>query len=298
MSDLTIRRLAYPMGAEISGLDLSRGISESDVDAIKAALAEHLLVRLKDQSLSRDDLVGLAWRFGTVDDNSTVKHRDPANKYVTMVSSKPFAGKPRGNSKSGAWWHSDRSYRINPTSFSMLYAVEMPDIGGNTMFSNQYLSYEALSPALRSIADSLSVVHLQIQTGLVERDFPAVIHPLVRTNPETGRKALFLSVHARSFFGMTDEESRPLLEYLKQHATRPEFVYRHAWRTHDLVLWDNRWTMHLAVRDYDSGSAAQPRHLWKCSVQGEVTGQLYSEVTGTLYGLEAVEHTSAAVTAS
>lgn len=291
MPDVKIRPIAYALGAEVTGIDLSQPLSESDFETIKTALQQYMMLCFPAQDLSRENIVAFASRLGTVDDNSTVKHRDPQNPLVTMLSSKPFEGKPWDTFKNGDSWHSDRSFRPDPTSYTLLYAVEMPEVGGNTMFANQYMSYESLSPTLREFVDKLETVHLQTRkaSAMMARQFPAIVHPLARVHPETGRKALYLGEHARSFLGMTEEESRPLLDYLTAHATRPEFTYRHAWHVHDFVMWDNRCLMHIAVRDYDMSPGGPARHLLKCSVQGESIGRWYEEITGHKYDLEIAE---------
>jgi taurine dioxygenase len=275
----------------VTGIDLSRPLSAADQATIKKAVDTHLMLCFPGQVLTRDQIVDFGARFGTVDDNATVKHRDPENPLVTMLSSKPFDGKPWETFKNGDHWHSDRSFRPDPTSYTLLYGVEMPEVGGNTMFANQYMSYEALSPKWRELADTLETVHLQTRkaSAMMVQQFPAMVHPLVRTHPDTGRKALYLGEHARTFLGMTEEESKPLLDYLGHHATRPEFCYRHAWTVGDFVMWDNRVTMHIAIRDYDHSTSAQPRHLLKCSVQGEVIGRPYEQVTGHRFALEIAE---------
>ncbi|NKQ56105.1 TauD/TfdA family dioxygenase [Amycolatopsis sp. K13G38] len=291
MSDIKIRPVGYALGAELSGIDLSRPLSTADFETIKRALQQHLMLCFPGQQLSRDNIVDFASRFGPVDDNSTVKHRDPENPRVTMLSSKPFAGKPWDTFKNGDHWHSDRSFRPDPTAYTLLYAVEMPDVGGNTMFANQYMSYETISPKLQAFLEQLETVHLQTRkaSAMMAKQFPAVVHPLIRVHPDTGRKALYLGEHARGFVGMTEEESQPLLDYLTAHATRPEFVYRHAWHVNDFVMWDNRCLMHIAVRDYDMSPGGPARHLLKCSVQGESIGRWYETVTGHKYDLEIAE---------
>jgi len=294
MSEVQVQRIAHALGAKVTGVDLSQPLDDATFAVIKQAVDEHSMLCFPGQKLNGDDIVRLGERLGTVDDNSTVKHRDPDNPFVTMLSSKPFEGKPWETFKNGDHWHSDRSFRPDPSSYTLLYGVEMPDVGGNTMFANQYMSYEALSPKLREFVDTLETVHLQTRkaSAMMVKQFPAMIHPLVRVHPETGRKSLYLGEHARSFVGMTEEESQPLLDYLTLLATRPEFSYRHAWTVGDFVMWDNRCLMHIAIKDYDHSPTAQPRHLLKCSVQGEVIGRPYEEVTGHRYSLEIAERGS------
>lgn len=291
MSDVKVKPIAYALGAEITGVDLGRPLSEADLGAIKSAVQRYLMVCFPGQHLSQDNIVDFASRFGKVDDNSTVKHRDPTNPYVTMLTSKAFKGKPWDTFKNGDSWHSDRSFRPDPTAYTLLYAVEMPEVGGNTMFANQYMSYEALSPTFRAFVDGLQTVHLQTlkAAAMMAQQFPAIVHPLARVHPETGKKALYLGEHARTFLGMTEEESRPILDYLTLLATRPEFSYRHAWHRNDFVMWDNRCLMHIAIRDLDTTVGGATRHLLKCSVQGEAIGRTYEEITGHKYALEIAE---------
>jgi taurine dioxygenase len=299
MADVKVRPIAYAMGAEVTGVDLSKPLDDASFHAIKTAVNDYLMLCFPRQNLTREQIVSFGSRLGEVDDNSTVKHRDPENPYVTMLSSKTFEGKPWESYKNGDHWHSDRSFRPNPTSYTLLYGVEMPEVGGNTMFANQYMSYEALSPKLKEVVDGLETVHLQTPkaSAMMVQQFPAMVHPLVRTHPDTGKKALYLGEHARTFMGMTEEESKPLLDYLTAHATRAEFSYRHAWTVRDFVMWDNRCTMHIAIRDMDMSPSGQPRHLLKCSVQGETIGRPYEEITGHRYALEIAERGSGAPTA-
>jgi taurine dioxygenase len=291
MSDVEIRPVGYALGAQVTGIDLSEPLSDAAFEIIHQAVLAHHLLCFPGQQMSRENIIEFGARFGVVDDNSTVKHRDPENPHVTMLTSKPFEGKPWEGFKNGENWHTDRSFWTNPTSYTMLYAVEMPDVGGNTLFANQCASYESLSPKLREFVDTLQAIHLQTRkaSAMMARQFPAVVHPLARPHPETGRRALYLGEHVRGFLGMTEEESRPLLDFLTAHATRPEFCYRHAWQVGDFVIWDNRCLMHVAVKDYDMRPGAQPRHLLKCSIQGETTGTEYEALTGHVYPLELIE---------
>jgi len=242
-------------------------------------------------------LVAFSGRFGNVGNNEVSKHRDPANPQVMMLSSKPFTGKPWEGFKNGENWHTDRSFKTAPTTYTFLSARELPDVGGNTLFANQYLAYEALTPTMRGFFDSLSAIHLQQRkaAAMLTENFPAVIHPLTPIHPETKKRSLFVGEHVRAFVGMTEDESRPLLQFLATHCVRPEFCYRHVYKPLDLVMWDNRCLSHMAVKDYDMRPGAQPRHLWKVSVDDAPTGKLYEEVMGRRYELEIAEHGMKAV---
>jgi len=297
MSKVKVRRIGYALGAEITGVDLTKPMDDATFAEVKQAILENQLLCFPRQNVTREQMFEFASRFGVVDDNSSVKHRDPENPYVTMLSSKPFAGKPWEGFKNGENWHTDRSFKVAPTSYTLLSARELPDVGSNTLFANQYMSYDTLTPPLRAFVDGLSAIHLQQRkaAAMMAEQFPAVIHPLAPIHPETKKRALFLGEHVRAFLGMTEEESRPFLDFLSVHAIRPEFCYRHVWSLHDFVMWDNRCLMHMAVKDYDMRPGAQARHLWKCSVQAAVSGKLYEEVVGRRYDLEIAERSGAAV---
>lgn len=166
---------------------------------------------------------------------------------------------------------------------SLLHAVEIPDIGGDTMFSNLYLAYESLSDGMKKIIDALDAVHMmevtaQIDTSSTERQAESrrrntTAQPLVRAHPETGRKALFVGAYkVRRIVGFTADEGRPLLQFLCDHAAQPRFVYRHRWQQGDLLVWDNRCTNHMAVGDFDR---SQIRHMERTTVMGSPSGYQY-----------------------
>ena len=176
-------------------------------------------------------------------------------------------------------WHSDLSYTPRPTTATFLNAQQLPDVGGDTMFANQYMAYETLSPRLQALIEPLEALH-DVAAGTAfaqvspetqaefKRRNPPIAHPLVRVHPETGRKSLFVG-RTRSIVGMTDEESKPLLDFLNRHATRYEFIYRHRWSLNDLLMWDNRCALHYAIRDYDM---KQVRLMQRCSLLGDKVG--------------------------
>jgi taurine dioxygenase len=161
-----------------------------------------------------------------------------------------------------------------PSLGSLLRGITIPPVGGDTMFTNMYLAYDTLSPGMKKLAESLHGIHtgsrkivdLASDRAAEQRKLnPPIAQPLVRAHPETGRKALYIGEKVSCFVDMTEEESRPLIDYLVKHATRPQFVYRHQWRQDDIVLWDNRCTMHIALGDYEDGEI---RHLERTTVRG------------------------------
>src|SRR5262249_6064212 len=148
-------------------------------------------------------------------------------------------------------WHSDRTGSTRPSMASLLHAIRIPDVGGDTLFANMYLAYDTLSAGMKKLIAPLYCIFpgRPAEPGRLAR--PAVAHPLVRRHPETGRPSLFIGELVEQFEGMTREESRPLLRFLCDHTARPQFCYRHRWQGDDLIVWDNRCTNHLAVGDYD-----------------------------------------------
>ena len=225
-------------------------------------------------------------RFGELHEHVNPNERHPEYPAITMLANKPVEvnGKKYPGQISDEW-HSDQAYTARPPSFAFLNALEIPEVGGDTMFANLYMAYETLSPAFQRTIDSLEAVYdvtvtqffartaPERQAQVRERN-PPVVHPLVRRHPESGRKTLYLSSQLRNFVGMTAEESAPLRDFLTQHATRYEFVYRHRWTVHDLVMWDNRCAMHRAVTDYDP---SRLRRMARCELNAPASGRLYAE---------------------
>jgi len=287
MSKLNIRRVGYALGAEITGLDLREPLEASAVAEIRRAWLDHLVLRFPGQVLEAEHLSAFASQFGELDDNRALPHlRHPEHAAVYVIVNKPLVIKGKWYSGGAAsQWHTDLSYTTRPGTAGFLTAKELPEVGGNTMFANMYMAYETLSPAFQRIIESLEGVH-DITTGATyqngdppeiqaekRRLNPPIAHPVVRIYPETGRKALFLGENVRNFVGMTQEESKPLIDFLNRHATSYELVYRHSWAVNDLVMWDNRCTLHYAVQDYDP---TQLRRLLRCSLLGPKSGYVYT----------------------
>jgi taurine dioxygenase len=291
MPGLKIRRLGYALGAEVTGVDLTRSLDDATVSGIRAAWLEHLLLCFPGQDLTKEQFVAFVGRFGDdMDDNTGARTRDPDNHQIIFLTNKPVAGEPWDGYKAGQNWHSDKSYSDRPMTGTFLLARELPEVGGDTMFSNQYMAYESLSPTMRGILDGMSAVHDvanvknfdQRDPALVaaqRRNYPPIVHPVVKVHSETGRKALYIGERVGQFEGMTKEESTPLLDFLNQHAVAYEFTYRHRWSLNDLVMWDNRCLMHIAPSDYDL--QRQPRHMWRCSLHSPRTGRFYDPETTT-----------------
>ena len=214
--------------------------------------------------------------------DATPFYRLPDMPQLLQITNRRIGGKPSETRNTGRNWHSDYSYTGRPAAASMLYCVERPPVGGDTMFCNMARAYDTLSEKMKAIVEDLDAVYdISLTAGINERDpdkvaelrriNPPIAHPAVRVHPRSGRKALYISERASHFAGMSRAESEPLIRFLCEHATRPENVYRHQWQVNDLVIWDNRTTMHLALADFDQD---QPRHMLRATLIGEPSGYL------------------------
>ncbi|RZL41770.1 MAG: TauD/TfdA family dioxygenase [Variovorax sp.] len=258
-----------PVGAEIIGLDISRPLCESDFARIHRAHLDHHVLVFRDQRVSPDDHVEFSRRFGELEIHVLHQFQLPRHPEILIVSNILENGQPIGLGDAGVYWHSDISYKPKPSLGSLLHAQELPAEGGDTLFADQHLAWEALSPELQQRILPLKAEHSylakyeelraknpwrpKLSQAQIDQVAPAV-HPVVRTHPETGRKALFVSEHFTTrIVDLPKEEGDALLAELFAHSVRPEFIYRHQWRPHDLVFWDNRSLMHLA--------AGTPDHL-------------------------------------
>ena len=255
---MQIAPLPYALGAYVTGIDLTR-LSDAAFVEIHETWLDHLVIVIREQKLSDDDLIAFSARFGVLDEVPPVsigqKPRD--NRHVSVISNILENGVPIGGlGDDEVIWHSDTSYRDYPPSASILYALEIPSAGGNTGFSNMYLALETLKPELRDRIDGLSVKNDttynaggQLREGFAPvtdvRACPGATHPLVRTHPETRRNALYLGRRRNAYIeGLDVAESEALLDTLWPHATQDFLAWHHTWRVGDVVIWDNRCTMH------------------------------------------------------
>jgi taurine dioxygenase len=251
-------------GAEISGLDASKPLGPEVVADLRRALAEHCAIFLRDQDLTPDQQKAFARHFGPLAQTPFIQPLEGHPEMMRIVR------EPEETKKQnfGGRWHTDMTFSPEPVMGTCLYARESPAVGGDTIWSNQMLAFEALSPGLQRTLEGLRVMHsakrsygpqgtyadddlksMRIQAS--EEALKEQAHPCIRTHPETGRKILYVNwVYAIRFEGMTEEESAPLLDYLNRHSQRPEFQIRFRWRKGSLALWDNRSTQHIAVNDY------------------------------------------------
>jgi taurine dioxygenase len=259
MAAIDIRPIAGALGAEVLGVDLARDLRAETVAAIRKAWLDHCVVFFRDQSLTPEQFLALARAFGDPVEYPFVKGLE-GFPHIT-----PVIKLEHEKVNFGGLWHSDTAYLDKPPMGTMLIARETPARGGDTLFANMYLAYETLSAGLRRVLDGLMAINSSAKADVTKTREDRVRdnakadakkeyvseHPVVRTHPETGRKALYINGgHTVRFKDMTAEESAPLLSYLFQHATRPEFTCRFRWEVGSIALWDNRCTQHNPVNDY------------------------------------------------
>ena len=276
---LAVRPVSADVGAEILGLDLADTLSPAIIDAIRQALFQYGVVFFRDQKLTPEQHLAFARRFGEINVNRFFKTVD-GHPMIAEVRKEP---EQTGNI--GGGWHTDHSYDQAPAMGSILYAREVPETGGDTLFASMYAAYDALSDGLKRTLDGLQALHSSRHVFGVEAyagrgDLKGrylnpeaatqdAIHPVVVRHPGSGRKALYVNAaFTMRIVGWTDEESRPLLQYLYQHAARPEFTYRFQWREGSLAFWDNRCTWHYALNDYHG----HRRLLHRITVEGAPLG--------------------------
>jgi taurine dioxygenase len=259
MSAIEIRPTSGTLGAEISGVDLSQDLDPSIVDKLKDAFHEHLVVFFRDQPISSSRFLTFAGLFGEVIPYPMLEGLDNYPKIV------PVLKLPEETTNFGGIWHTDTAYLEIPPMGSILIARELPPTGGDTLWSNMYLAYETLSDGMKRMLGELTALNTsakgaaaktqgdQRKTAAIDEAGTTLeaVHPVVRTHPVTGRKALYVNFgHTTRFAGMTEAESAPILEYLFTHQARPEFTCRFSWREGDIAFWDNRATQHLPLNDY------------------------------------------------
>jgi taurine dioxygenase len=254
---IEVRPIAGALGAEIHGVDMATELGADVVGEMRQALLDHLVIFLREQNATPAQQLVFARKFGDPVEYPQLKGL-PESPMIT-----PVVKLEHERNNFGGIWHSDTTYLESPPMGSMLLAREVPPFGGDTMFANQYLAYESLSEGLRKTLDGLVGVSSSAKADVTktredrmkaagaELKVMTAEHPIVRTHPETGRKALYTSVaHTAYIKGWTEKESLPLLEYLWTHQTRPEFTCRFQWRVGSLAFWDNRCAMHNPINDY------------------------------------------------
>ncbi len=268
-----VRPLAATIGAEIFGIDLSAPLDPDATTFIREAFLKHGAVFFRGQVLSADSHVALAKKFGEPEVHPIVEGMEGRPEIIRII-------KPANEPASfGTEWHSDNSFFQNPSMGTILYAEEVPNAGGDTLYADMYRAYEVLSDGMKDMLGGLRAVHsakvaydpsgtagakYRGEATLKYKMSDAVheenIHPVIRTHPESGRKALYVNpMFTLRFENMTEEESAPLLNYLLDHSTRPEFTCRFRWQKGSVAFWDNRGVMHYAMNDYEGSQRIMSR---------------------------------------
>lgn len=271
--EIGVRPLSASIGAEIVGLDLSQPMSDALFAKVLDTWHQNLVILFRDQQLREDDQVRFGARFGPPAVSHT-KRFTTANPAVMLISNIRENGQMIGALPDGEMhFHSDQCHQERPAMASMLYALEVPSKGGNTLFANAYKAYETLPESIKTRIEGRKALNAyDYQAAATHRGtrlregIPSCWHPAVRTHPATGKKALYVNrLMTIAIEGMPEEESDRLLGTLFDHQEQPQFVYEHVWRPHDLLLWDNRCALH-ARTDF---SAAERRLLRRLTILGE-----------------------------
>lgn len=274
MARIAVTPLAASLGAEVSGIDLHQPLDPEILAELKQAWANHLVLRFRGQHLTDPQLLALSRQFGELDPPGPNPYGKPfLSEFpeINVISNVKVDGVPIGNLGDGeAVWHCDMTYIEHPPRAALLHALEIPGSGGDTFWSNMYLAYETLPEELKARIAGRKAIHDatynsagMMRKGMKEitdpREAPGAHHPMVIRHPDTGRAALYLGRRRNSYIlGLDLEESEALLDALWAHATKSEFIFRQVWRQYDLILWDNRCTLHR--RDSFDSSARRIMH--------------------------------------
>jgi taurine dioxygenase len=280
---IEVRPIAGALGAEIAGVDLAR-LDDATFADIKAAWLEHLVVFFRNQRITPEQQIAFARRFGEIHYHPFMRGMDEYPDILEII-------KEESDTKAfGEVWHTDQMFNPKPAMATILYAKETPDAGGDTMFANMYLAYETLSEPMKALLASVKTWNVGDRKRLGRtseiaaregryagnqkmaakvRDPGDLVteaeHPLVRTHPETGRKALYISNHTQTLAGFKDAEARPIIDFLRAHAVEPELTCRFRWEVGSLAIWDNRCTQHRALNDYPG----KRRRMHRITIAGD-----------------------------
>ena len=281
---IEVKPIAGALGAEIGGVDL-RCVEEATFSEIKAAWLEHLVVFFRNQTLTPDEQIAFAKRFGAIHYHPFMKGMQEHPEILEII-------KEEGDTKAfGETWHTDQMFNPKPAKATILYAKETPAVGGDTMFANMYLAYDRLSQPMKAAIAQVETWNVgdrgkhagdgrgapregryagNAKMAAKVRDPGEVAtqsaHPLVRTHPETGRKALYIGGHTQTLRGFAAAEARPIVEFLKAHSVEPQFTCRFRWDVGALAIWDNRCTQHRALNDYPG----QRRRMHRITIAGDI----------------------------
>ena len=274
---MDIRKLSDTTAAEVTGLDLTAPLPSEAAAILNETFTGHSVLVIRGQHLTPAQLLAAVELFGTVFHQHNTRFALPACPQIHYISNQDHF--PDGRRYiPGEGWHTDHSNDPRPPKATVLHAVTLPDHGGDTQFANMAAAYTALSPCMKDRIVDLMAIHvyqsshserqLMALTAGKDRVPNAVLHPLTRTHPETGRKSIYINpIRIEGIVGLNHKEALPLLQDLLSHATQEKFQYRHQWQQGDLVLWDNRCLLHKANSDYDM---AQKRYLYRVMLAGDV----------------------------
>jgi len=282
---IKIKKLAHALGAEIRGVTPTEKLDTQLVNEIRAVWVSNKVVVFPDMEMTLQQHIDFSKNFGDLEIHKLPSVRNKIHPEIMEVTNKVSDGKASVTANTGRQWHSDGAFTTQPPIGSLLHCRQLPDVGGDTWFTNMVMAYDTLSNEMKRLIAPLRVVNNLQKSKLRTRDplqtdeenrqlIPPVVQPMVRLHPETGLKALYLSETITThIFGMSFEESDGLLKFLFDHSVQPSFTYRHRWRKWDLIMWDNRSTMHLAPADYDP---QEIRHMSRTTLVGDNMGALYS----------------------
>jgi taurine dioxygenase len=269
---LDIKPVTPLIGAEISGLDLSKPLSDNELGTVKQALRDHLVIFFRDQDLSADEQKNFGRQFGDLhfhparDRNGLEGHPE-----ILYINAGPDSTRVNGDE-----WHTDVSCDVEPPMGSILRLFEVPSNGGDTLFANMYAAHDALSESMKQMLGGLSAMHdggpnyidRAKRAGIYDpaKVFPANPHPVIRTHPETGRKSIYVNkIFTQHIIGIPKDESRAILDFLFQHIAKPNFQCRFKWEVNSIAFWDNRCVLHHAMWDY----FPQVRRGYRVTIKGD-----------------------------
>jgi taurine dioxygenase len=281
---IEVKPIAGALGAEIGRVDLGR-LDDETFKEIKAAWLQHLVVFFRDQNITPEQQLAFAKRFGEIHHHPFMKGMEDYPDILEII-------KEEGDTKAfGEVWHTDQMFNPKPAMATILYAKETPDAGGDTMFTNMYMAYDALSAPMKELLAGVKTWNMGDRKKLMDGEKAGITregryagnekmsaklrdpgnlvteaaHPLVRTHPETGRKALYISNHTQTLQGFKSGEARPIIDFLRAHAVEPEFTCRFRWQVGSLAIWDNRCTQHRALNDYPG----KRRRMHRITIAGD-----------------------------
>ena len=293
---IRVRRLSSGLGAEILGADLTRTLGDDEIAAIRRAWIDHNVLLIRDQDISPAQHIAFSARFGTLEDHAAMyRFRHPEHAEIFIITTRPNAdGSPSDTRETGSAWHADMTFMPDPLAFTILRAVELPSIGGDTMWANAAAAYQCLPGPLKLLADNL----WSLQTsdfdweGAYNEDRRAIIrrsskedsisarerlvvrteHPVVLVHPETGEPSLLVGPDVKRFIDLNNTDSGKILEILQSYVTMPENTVRWSWRLGDVAMWDNIMTQHRSVPDHGDDRRVLRRTALRGSVLSGIDG--------------------------